>query len=570
MADEVQSLRGINWRELFPFINLFRAFRVAIHPSKLVLGFALLFLVYCGGRTLDALWPMSHAALYHEIDSYEASIWARQRTAPFDQQRERLRENNASAYAAMLLEAGATTAADVPEAAASGRYRGAVASFVITARNDALAKAKKARDDAYKAIESEHGATADNHDLAVTQAREKIAADEAYREAVDTANQTAGLQLAEVNERVLHGPFDTFADYQVRQFHNIIDSTLSTNWIGSAPSAGNGSLPRDAVAPQPTAGVLRSLYNLAFVGPGWMLRYHPLFFLLLGAWFLLMWAIFGGAIARITAIHVARDEKISIRQALRFSSSKLLSFVFAPLIPLGVFLGTGLLIAAGGLLMYIPALGPIVVGALFIIPLLLGLLMTLAAVGTIGGINLMYPTIAVEGSDSFDAISRSFSYVYARPWRMIFYTAISLVYGSLCFLFIRFFVYLTLLFTQYFTQWLLWGQPGEYWPQIWPPVSYLDLTYRISFHSLAWSERIAAFFIALWVYVALAFLGAFVVSFYYSASSIIYYLMRREVDATELDDVYIEEDDEEFAEPATPPTAPPAGALAASGPADET
>ena len=41
--------------------------------------------------------------------------------------------------------------------------------------------------------------------------------------------------------------------------------------------------------------------------------------------------------------------------------------------------------------------------------------MTLILLGLTGGFNLMYPTIAVEGSDSFDAISRSFSYVYARP-----------------------------------------------------------------------------------------------------------------------------------------------------------
>ena len=38
------------------------------------------------------------------------------------------------------------------------------------------------------------------------------------------------------------------------------------------------------------------------------------------------------------------------------------------------------------------------------------------------------------------------------------------------------------------------------------------------------------------------------ISFYFSANTIIYYLMRREVDATELDDVYVEETDEDFGE----------------------
>ena len=44
MADEPLSssqplvLRGINWRETFPFTHIFRGFRIAIHPSKLILG----------------------------------------------------------------------------------------------------------------------------------------------------------------------------------------------------------------------------------------------------------------------------------------------------------------------------------------------------------------------------------------------------------------------------------------------------------------------------------------------------------------------------------------------------
>ena len=42
--------------------------------------------------------------------------------------------------------------------------------------------------------------------------------------------------------------------------------------------------------------------------------------------------------------------------------------------------------------------------------------------------------------------------------------------------------------------------------------------------------------------------GAFVISFYFSTNTIIYYLMRREVDATEPDDVYLEQSDEDFGE----------------------
>src|SRR3954463_8653822 len=60
MADEVQTIRSINWREVFPFTNLFKAFRVAVHPSKLVLALAALLLIYTGGRILDGIWAKDH------------------------------------------------------------------------------------------------------------------------------------------------------------------------------------------------------------------------------------------------------------------------------------------------------------------------------------------------------------------------------------------------------------------------------------------------------------------------------------------------------------------------------
>ena len=216
-----------------------------------------------------------------------------------------------------------------------------------------------------------------------------------------------------------------------------------------------------------------------------------------------------------------------------------------------IILAVGILVAAGGLLMYLQVLGPIIVGIFFILALIAGFIMTLVATGTVGGFNLMYPTIAVEGSDSFDAISRSFSYVFARPWRQIFYTAVSLVYGALCFIFVRYFVYVMLGFHALLcAQWFLWGRPGRFFPEIWPAVSDQDLTYHINYQALAWSEGIAAFLITFWVYIVLAFLGAFAISFYFSANTIIYFLMRREVDATEMDDENVEEIEEDFVEAA--------------------
>src|SRR5262245_30960065 len=59
MADEQQGIviRNIDWREVFPFTQLFRAFRVAVHPSKLILALVALLAIYVGGRVLDGVWP---------------------------------------------------------------------------------------------------------------------------------------------------------------------------------------------------------------------------------------------------------------------------------------------------------------------------------------------------------------------------------------------------------------------------------------------------------------------------------------------------------------------------------
>src|SRR3954447_12452467 len=71
MADESHVIRGINWRETFPFTQIFRAFRVAIHPTKLILALIALLALYSGGRVLDMIWPVQSRAIPKEINYTE-------------------------------------------------------------------------------------------------------------------------------------------------------------------------------------------------------------------------------------------------------------------------------------------------------------------------------------------------------------------------------------------------------------------------------------------------------------------------------------------------------------------
>lgn len=543
MADERLTLSGINWRETFAFTHLFRTFRIAIHPSKLILGLLLLLSLYIGGRLLDWMWRAEDRAVPGEIAEYATLAGqprASQQLADWRSDRQR---NALSRYVDLLDEYDIEN--DRGKAVEIARSRD---------RYDDLKDAVKAR------IKAETEAIERRYDEAL-KAADQIENDDDQEAAERSAELARQRDLAELHRDAYQdlqtakaifnqGIFEAFFLYQTSQIDTIVGGILDWNWLGAD-------------------GVRTGLWNFLVTGPNWLLTQHPLYFFFFLVLFLLSWGIFGGAIARIAAVHAARDEKISVRQALNFSVTKLLSFIFAPIIPLLIIVGIGFVVFAGALIGNIPFIGPILVGLFFFLALAAGFMMALVMLGLLGGFNLMYPTIAVEGSDSFDAISRSFSYVYARPWKMAFYTLIALVYGALCYLFVRFFLYVMLSLAHRFVDcgMMINADNGQdLFSTMWPaPQTLAQLTYDINYLALGVGGDIGASLIAFWVYLTIGLLGAFAISFYFSANTIIYYLMRREVDATEMDDVYVEQLDEEFTEtpPAPQETTPaPSGATA--------
>lgn len=514
MADEGQIIRGIDWRQAFPFTNIFRSFRVAIHLSKLLLGLALLLSVYFGGRIMDSVWPMRARALPGEIGEYQSIMSGTDQT-PLPVWRQQTRANLDETYAQTLI-----TYQIIPQSSteSSDDYHARV-----------LEEARKAND-----LEKVHEKIIAERDANVAVAKQQYTDPAKRNAAILDAYQNADTQWQQVKLVEGQGLFITFFQFEITEFTGVVDGVKTNNWL--APG-----------------GVKDHLYNFFAVGPIWLAWYHTIFFVIFAALFLLSWALFGGAISRIAAVHVARDEKISLRQAMNFAVGKLLSFASAPVIPLAIIIVIGLIVSIASLIGNVPFLGPIVVGALFIVALLAGFVMTLVLLGTAGGFNLMYPTIAVEGSDSFDAISRSFSYVYARPWRMLFYTIVALAYGATTYLFVRMFIWLTLVLTHHFVGMGILMQANNganLLDAMWPgPVNTGRIAFSADYQSLSPGASLGAFFINCWVMLFVSFLGAFAISLYFSANTIIYFLMRSEVDSTELDDVYLEQSEEEL-EPA--------------------
>jgi hypothetical protein len=81
---------------------------------------------------------------------------------------------------------------------------------------------------------------------------------------------------------------------------------------------------------------------------------------------------------------------------------------------------------------------------------------------------------------------------------------------------------------------------------------------------LWWYNRIGAWMVAFWLGVLFLLILGFGYSYFWTASTIIYLLMRRQVDDAELDEVYFEEEDQEdyapppsLTKPAAPSPSPP-------------
>jgi hypothetical protein len=313
------------------------------------------------------------------------------------------------------------------------------------------------------------------------------------------------------------------------------------------------------------------------------------FFVML--WTLATWAFFGGAITRIAAVQVTRGEKIGLRESVRFTVKRFLSYLMAPLFPLAVIILIVVGMVIFGWFQMIPFLGDIFLDGLFWwVTLICGLVVAVTLVGLVGW-PLMSATISTEGTDSWEAVSRSYSYVYQRPWHYLWYSLVAIAYGAVLVFFVGFMGSLMV----YLAKWGVSEAPGISHREpsylfVYAPTSFGWRTLLLegatvqglkvvdngqiqqsvyedyfgnpdeSKDRLHYWNRIGAFLVALWLgFVFLLMLG-FGYSYFWSASTIIYLLMRRHVDAAELDEVYLEEDEQEgpygghFVPPAPPPS----------------
>jgi hypothetical protein len=252
--------------------------------------------------------------------------------------------------------------------------------------------------------------------------------------------------------------------------------------------------------------------------------------LLCGLWAAAVWAFFGAAICRIAAVHLAADEQVGWGAAVRYAARKWPAYFAAPLFPVGGVVLATIPVLILGLIMR-ANVGLFLGGLLWPLVLVAGLLMTVLLLGTLFGWPLMWATISTEGSDSFDALSRTYAYLFQRPLHYLFYVIVAGFIG-----------WVGWLLVENFAGAVIWM---GYWAAGWGCGAPTIESIRGGGEPLLGLGNVGALLIHFWADCVKLLAVGYLFSYFWSASAAIYLLLRRNVDATEMDEVFLDADKSE-------------------------
>lgn len=351
------------------------------------------------------------------------------------------------------------------------------------------------------------------------------------------------------------GVFEVWGTHQRRCIAGLLGSSVPLASVAARTTLGT------IVEAHSNTSPLDNLANMT-MGIWWLVRYHIVFFVLFGAGGLAIWSLAGGLLCRMAALQFTRDERPTLQQTTSFVRQRFLGgFFLAPCFPLCVAGVTIALMILGGVVLGIPFLGDLIGGALFSLAIFGGFVITVLLFGFAVGGSLLWPAIAIEGSDAFDAFSRSLAYTLTKPWKTLLYGAISVVFAAICWVFINLFTFVALSLTRVVVSfgtapfgWWGRGEEGDMptkLERIWPMGGPDALYSAPSWSDLPWYEAISAGLIAVHVLIVVGLVWSFLASFYFSGSTVVYCLLRRDVDRVDLEEVFLE-DDEPVASSAPP------------------
>ena len=272
------------------------------------------------------------------------------------------------------------------------------------------------------------------------------------------------------------------------------------------------------------------------------------FYVLCGLWGVIVWGLFGGMISRMTALQLGRDERSTIKEAFKYAIRYWGKYLSSPLFPMFTLFILFGMIAVPALMMG-TGVGTLIASIGWGMVLIFSFLATILIVGLLVCWPLMWATISVEASDSFDAMSRSYGYLFQRPFHFGFYTILATILGIIGWWFVQWFGSILLFFSVWSAS---WGAGNSQIQSVIndAPTSIQTLAqpmgaFSTQAASLEGVGDVGAIIISYWMGLIFVMVLGYAPSYFWTVATAIYLLLRHDVDDTDLDEVYVDQDDED-------------------------
>jgi hypothetical protein len=235
-------------------------------------------------------------------------------------------------------------------------------------------------------------------------------------------------------------------------------------------------------------------------------------------WGVFVWAWPAAFITRRAALELVREERVGLWATLKFVRRRLASYQGAPWLPAVGLLLITIPAAALGLLAR-SSFGLALVGLAWPLVLLGSLAAAVLLIGLALGWPLLWAAISIDGGDAFDAVSRTFSYVFDSVLRFAGYVALAALVGLAGFVGVSVLAAVTL----HLALWTVsWGAGAD----------WLNTAGDVPFGLRA---------IAFWSNLVWLVANAYVPSYVLTAGTAVYLLLRFRVDGAELDQLHFDE-----------------------------
>lgn len=292
----------------------------------------------------------------------------------------------------------------------------------------------------------------------------------------------------------------------------------------------------------------------------WLVSMHSVYAILFGLGCIGIWGFVGVGISRGVALSIARGDEPTIVEYFDACKGMWMQAATAPLIPVLIILMAAIGLWVFGLIGAIPFVGGLFVGLLFPLVILGGAVMAMALVLGTAAIPMTSCGIAASGEDAMDSLGKAVSFVFSRPVKTLLYYLVAFVIGVITFAAIKWLISLSLWCggnvigmtmdvgpASVTTMPANSVDPGRLEAMWTPPSPAGGTPFYGTFpgFDVAGASEAARGLIWFWLVLTWSTLAAFAVSYFFTSAGIAWFLLRRQVDHTDITEVNDEIADKE-------------------------